>query len=148
MVLCIGLTACQADGQKMDEKDIPVNVKNALTKSYGVKSAKWDKEDENYEANFKAKGKETSVVFDASGAILETEVEIKKSELPASVLATIKTDFADYKIEEVAKIDTKGVTTYEVEVEKGEESFDLIFDTQGKLLKKEKKEDEDGDEEG
>ncbi len=146
IVFCIGLVACQADAQKINEKDVPANIKNVLTKSFGVTSAKWDKEDSNFEANFKAKGKETSVVFDASGAILETEVEIKKSELPASIMETLKKDYADAKIEEVAKIDAKGVTTYEVEVEIGEDTFDLIFDTDGNLIKKEKKEDEDEEE--
>ena len=146
MVVCIGLAACQADAQKINEKDVPAIVKNSLTKSFGEQSAKWDKEGENFEASFKAKGKETSVVFDAAGSILETEVEIKKSELPASVSEILKKDFANAKIEEVAKIDTKGVTTYEVEVEIGEDSFDLIFDAQGKLIKKEKKEDDEEEE--
>ena len=146
MVVGIGLFACHADGQKMNEKDVPVVVKTTLEKSFGVKTAKWDKEDEHYEANFKDKGKETSVVFDASGGILETEVEIKKSELPAAVMATIKNDFADYKIEEVAKIDVKGITSYEVEVEKGEEAYDLIFDVDGTLIKKVKKGEDDEDE--
>ncbi len=143
MVVCIGLVACQSDAQKVSEKDVPEMVKGALTKSFGVTKAKWDKEDNNYEANFKNNGKETSVVFDEAGAILEIEVEIKKSELPAVIMEVIKKEYADYKIEEVAKMEASGVTTYEVEVEKGEEAFDLIFDSTGKLLKKEKITEED-----
>ena len=48
--------------------------------------------------------------------------------------------WACWKIEESAKILANGVTTYEVEVEKGEKSFDLFFDDNGKLLKKTQKE--------
>lgn len=148
MAVCIGLVGCQSDAQKINESDVPANVKNALANSFGIKSAKWDKENENFEANFKEKGKETSVVFDATGVILETEVEINKSGLPTAVLEILKKDYADAKIEEVAKIDAKGIITYEVEVAIGEDTFDLIFDTHGKLIKKEKKEDDDDEEEG
>jgi len=106
---------------------------------------KWDKEGDNYEASFKQKGNEMSVVLDASGNTFETEVEIEKSELPPAVLEVIKKDFAGYKIEEAAKITANNVVSYEAEVEKGEESFELIFDPQGKILKKEEEKEDKKD---
>lgn len=106
---------------------------------------KWDKEGDNYEASFKQKGNEMSVVLDASGNTVETEVEIEKSELPPAVLEVIKKDFAGYKIEEAAKITANNVVSYEAEVEKGEESFELIFDPQGKILKKEEEKEDKKD---
>jgi len=122
--------------QKMNTKDVPAAVKAGLEKNLQVKEAKWDKEGDNYEANFKKGGKEMSAVFDAAGAMIETEVEIAKSELPAGVQEALKKDFPGFKLEEAARITAGSVVTYEAEVEKGEETFELIFDGQGKLLKK------------
>ena len=141
-VLAFGLTT-SLQAQKMNSEDVPGTVKAGLQKAYSGKDVKWDKEGDNFEASFKQKGKETSIVLDASGKTLETEVEINKRELPVSILDVLKKDYQGYEIEEAAKIDSNGVITYETEVEKDEKTFDLIFDGQGKLLKKESKEGEE-----
>ena len=137
VVIGMGLLTMQVDAQKMNAKDVPVNVKSSLQKNYAIKDADWDKEGANYEASFEQKGTEISVVFDGIGSILETEREIKKSELPGAILDALKKDYADFELEEAARIETKGVITYETEVEKGKMSLELIFDTNGKLMKKE-----------
>jgi len=135
----------QLTAQKIDTKEVPPAVKAGLTKSMNVKDAKWDKEDNNYEANFKKDGKEMSAVFDASGALLETEVEITKAELPTAAQALLKKEYADFKLEEVAKTTAKDKVTYEAEVEKGEQTWELIFDAKGNLLKKEQEKEEGDD---
>jgi hypothetical protein len=123
--------------QKIDSKNVPASVKNSLNQNFGVTIATWDKEGEDYEANFKVQGKKASVVFSPTGIILETENTIDQSSLPASVKTTLEKDYAGYKIEEAEKITSKGVIQYEAKVEKGEKSFELLFDVDGKLLKKE-----------
>ncbi|MBA4145034.1 MAG: hypothetical protein C0523_04665 [Cytophaga sp.] len=136
MVFGLVLAITQVNAQKMNAKDVPANVKNSLEKSYAVKDADWDKEGANYEASFEQKGIEISVVFDGAGSILETEHEIKTNELPTEILDALKRDYADFKIEEAARIETKGMITYETEIEKGRMSLDLIFEASGKLIKK------------
>ncbi len=136
MVFGLGLAITQVNAQKVNARDVPANVKSSLEKNYSVKDADWDKEGTNYEASFEQNGIETSVVFDGAGSILETEREIKKNELPTAILDVLKKDYADFEIEEAARIETKGVITYETEVEKGRMSLDLIFEASGKLIKK------------
>jgi hypothetical protein len=138
-------TATSLYAQKINSKDVPDPVKTGLQKTYTVKDVDWDKEGDNYEASFKQKGNEMSVVLDASGNTVETEVEISKKELPPPVLEVLKKDFAGYKIEEAAKITANNVVSYEAEVEKGEQSFELIFDPQGKILKKEEEKEDKKD---
>jgi hypothetical protein len=106
-------------------------VKTALSKTYpNAKSIKWDKEESNYEASFKIDNLDHSVLFDAKGNILESEVAVK--ELPKNVLEYLNKNYPNQKITELAKItDAKGVVTYEAEI-KGK---DLIFDANGKFLK-------------
>lgn len=139
LILALCFTGAEIRAQKMNSTDVPVAVKNSLETTLQIKVATWDKEDENYEANFRKDGKKMSVLFNNAGTVLETEVEIIKSELPDNVNETLIQDFSDYKIDEICKITTKGVVTYEVEIEKPGNSFELLFDVQGKLLKKEDK---------
>lgn len=136
---------CQANAQKIKSSEVPAAVKNSLLKTYSMKDADWDKEGDSFEANFEQNGKKLSVLFDASGTLMEAETEIKKKELPQPVLVALKKDYAEYEIEEAAKIESKGVISYEVEVEKGKQKFDLIFDPNGKLLKKLAKANEEKD---
>ncbi len=87
-----------------------------------------------FEASFEQNKNDMSVVLDKVGIVKEVETEIAKDKLPKAILETLKKDFADHDIEETAMIVANGVTTYEVEVEKGKKSWDLIFDSAGKLL--------------
>lgn len=139
----VAFGVCPAIAQKIKEKDVPQIVKSAFMKAYpNAKGVKWDKEDAGFEASFDQNKNEMSVVLDKIGVVKEVETGIAKDKLPKAVLDVLKKDFADHDIEETAMIVADGVTTYEVEVEKGKKSSDLIFDSTGKLLKKIDKEDE------
>ena len=141
MILAIVcLSANFAFAQKVKESEVPAIVKATFAKSYpGAKGVQWEKENDAFESSFQQNKQEMSVVIDAMGVVTEVETEIDKGSLPAAVQATLKKEFKDYKVEDAAMIVSAGVTTYEAEVEKGKESFDLIFDTNGKLMSKELK---------
>ena len=88
-------------------------------------------EDGKYEAEVKLDGKEASAVF-TKRVMEESEVEIKYSEMPATVAEYIKTHYKGTTVKEVAKITkSNGVINYEVAI-KGK---DIIFDAAGKFLK-------------
>lgn len=143
IAMALILTMCQTEAQKLKSSDVPAVVKSSFEKSFTVSRVAWEKEDANFEASFKADGKEVSVVLDGTGNILETETEIKKGALPQAVLAALANEYKDYEVEEAAKIEAAGVITYEVEVEQGKKTFELIFDATGKLLKKEEVSDDE-----
>lgn len=118
-----------AFAQKMNATKVPVAVKTAFTKEYAeATGVKWDKEKSDYEASFKMKGEDLSVLFDAKGMVLETEKGITAKELPASVQTALK----GKKIKEAAIITKNGMTYYEAEVG----GKDLLFDAQGKAIDK------------
>lgn len=131
-----------AEAQKMKSSEVPVAVKSAFEKQYpDVKDADWEKEGANYEAEFEVNDTETSVVFDANGTLLETEVEIESSALPQAANDYVAKNYPGSKIKEAAKItDAAGTVTYEAEVGKS----DLIFDASGNFLKEIKKNEEKG----
>ncbi len=123
-----------ASAQKISSTKVPAPVKNSFSSAYpGVKTVKWEKENGGYEAGFKQAGNEMSAVFKADGTQLESEMEIKATELPAAVTAYVKEHYKGAAIKEAAKITktTSGEVNYEAEV-KGK---DLLFDKAGKFIK-------------
>lgn len=132
------LTFSCANAQKMNETDVPANVKSGFAKKYpGAKVEKWEKEGTDYEAEFDLNKVETSAVFDASGNFKEVEQEIKTSELPKAVTDYCTKNYAGYKLTEAAKItDSTGKVMYEAEMSKGKEHFDALFDDKGNFVKK------------
>lgn len=133
MMMAASLMTGSAFAQKMQENDIPAVVKSALQKAHpDAKGIKWEKEGDNFEAEFEQGKTEQSVVLNAQGSILETEVEIAVAELPQKAKDYVATNYKGQALKEAAKItDAKGVVTYEAEI-KGK---DLIFDAAGTFLK-------------
>ena len=132
MMVLAALITFSACAQKLKEADVPAAVKASFTKHYPGVTAKWEKEDGKYEAGFKKDGNSMSALFEANGTMTESEMDIKVSDLPATVLAYVKEHYKGKTIKEGAKI-TKadGTVNYEAEVD----GKDVIFDAAGKFLK-------------
>ena len=115
---------------------IPTNVKEAFSKDFPEKKAKWGMEDGNYEAEFKIKGSDASAIYDKKGKRKALEIAIKTSELPSNALEYLKKNYPTNKITEAAKItDDKDVVTYEAEIGKDGKSYDVLLDANGKFIK-------------
>lgn len=111
-------------------------------------SVEWEKENENeWEAEFKLNNINYSANFLNDGTWKETEHEIEVQSLPESVQSTLKNDFSRYKIEETEITETPDYTAYEVEIEKGGSTMEVVIDSEGKVLKKKEAEDEEDDNE-
>lgn len=130
MVSVIGTTAM---ARKMKEKDVPATVKSAFENAFPkAEEVKWGMEDENYEADFELDEIDQSAILNTEGKVLETEVEIEISELPAKVKSYVNSHYQGKAIKKAEKItDAKGVVTYEAEMKKK----DLVFDNEGNFLK-------------
>jgi uncharacterized membrane protein YkoI len=121
--------------QKADPSKVPAMAKQAFAKQYPGITGKWEKENSNYEVNFKKDGKTMSAVIDEKGTILETETDITISSLPAGVESYIKTHYKGAAIKEAAQIiKANGEIIYEAEVNKK----DVLFDANGKFIKEAK----------
>lgn len=132
LVAAAAMISSLAWAQKINEKEVPIAVKNALHQKYpDAKEVKWEKENQYIEAEFDVKKADVSVLFDDQGNIIETEQEIEINELPKGVVDYVKSHYKQ-NIKEAAKItDAKGTVTYEAEIK----GMDLIFDSNGKFLK-------------
>jgi hypothetical protein len=124
---------------------VPEVVKKSFAAQYpSATKVEWGIEKAGeYEAEFKLNSTDMSVVYDEKGTALEIESEIKETDLPQAVKATLAKDFTGYKIDEFEKTDAKGVVTFEMEARKDNKEFELVFDSNGKLLKQEEEKDKD-----
>ena len=131
MLLCSGLSLA-VSAQKIDASKVPAPVKEAFAKKYSGIVPTWEKENGKFEAGFKQGGNTMSALFEANGTMTESEVDIKVSELPATILAYVKEHYKGATIKEGAKI-TKadGSINYEAEVN----GKDVIFDAHGNFIK-------------
>jgi hypothetical protein len=128
-----------AKAQELKETEVPDLVKQSFSKVYpNVKVDSWEKEATNYEAEFHLNNVESSALFSEHGNFIEFEQEIVLTDLPKAVIEYCTLNYKDYKLNEAAIItDVYKRATYEVELKKGKEKFDLLFDEQGNFNKKE-----------
>lgn len=127
-----------SDAQRKSTLKVPEQVKTAFTKQFnGAVAKKWDKEDGNYEVDFEMNGKKMSALFEANGNMIESEVAIDATEMPTAAADYIKANYKGKKVKEYAKITKRdGTVVYEAELKRK----DILFDADGKFLKKEKDE--------
>ena len=122
------------NAQKINSSDVPLEVRTAFTAMYPNESnVKWELENGKYEAEFKATGVVTSVLFLPSGSYLQTETEIPVSSLPPGVNSYAAKNFPGKTISEATRIiDANGTISYEAEIGKS----DYLFDTDGAYISK------------
>lgn len=121
----------QEKEEKNEGVEVPSVVEKAFQKAYPNVKAEWENEDGKYEAGFKYKGEEMSVLYNAQGVLEEKETEIKLSKLPAMASSYISKKQLG-KIKEASKITkTNGTVMYEAEIATG----DVLFDAKGNFVK-------------
>jgi len=132
--------AMSVSAQKSKDDKIPAEARAGFAAKFsGAKSVKWSVEKPGeFEVDFTLNKVEQSCLLDSKGNLLETEIEVKESDLPQAVKAAIGKDFAGYKLDEITKAtDAKGVVAFEMEAVKGKDKLAIEFDPNGKLLSKE-----------
>ena len=124
--------------EKVFPEDVPAAVNQAFANKFpDATDIHYQMENKDYEINFKFNGVETSANFDPTGKWLETETGLKQSELPKEVIASISKNFAGFKLSEIGKVETPshGVS-YEMDLKKGNEGYEVQFNAKGDILSK------------
>jgi Putative beta-lactamase-inhibitor-like, PepSY-like len=135
MAVAIGVISVSACGQKLRESQVPSATKAAFTKKYPGLKGSWEKENGNYEVNFRQDNKTMSAVIEKNGTIVETETVIPISDLPQSASTYVKEHYKGAKIKEAAKIvKANGEVNYEAEIN----HKDVVFDANGKFIREAK----------
>lgn len=129
--------------QKLNSEKVPSYVLSAFKNKFPEASnVKWELENKTtYEAEFKMNDMEVSANFNNLGDWLETETEIKSTEIPEIIKETLSKDFSGYKINEASKLEsTVYGNCFELEIQNVKETIDVIFAQDGIVLNKSKEE--------
>ena len=93
------------------ETDIPdVVIKAFEAKFPDAQDVEWEKEDNGYEAEYEVGGVEYEAEFDNAVNWVDTEKEIKVSDLPAVYAEAVNNNYTGYENGEVERRDTQEYT--------------------------------------
>ena len=101
-------------------------------------STEWFVQGEIYKVYYKLdRQNRITSYFDRKGNWLETETEIGVEELNSAVLNVLETKFNDYEIVDIEIIKTFDFKIlYEIDLIRNDKSYDILFDTTGRILRK------------
>lgn len=141
LIILAGLGSSLVLAQNLKKAEVPALVIAKFTSLYpNVTNEEWEKEDGNYEAEFETDEKETNVIIDVSGNLLGSSAEVGPNDLPKAIIEYAGKNFPGKKLKEMTKMtDSKGIVTYEIEIQKDE----MIFDANGNFVRKEEEKDDD-----
>lgn len=139
-ILILTLVAGLSHAQHLKESEVPGPALKAFHDNYkGIQAKSWEKEKNNtYEVEFSWDNKEHTIIFNPEGLLLW-----KQEEIAASALLKTTTDYLDknypgYKIKEAKQgMMPTGDANYEVEIKKGKDELELMFDSLGNFVSKE-----------
>lgn len=144
-MLLFGSVACSQNNGTIHIPDVVMEQFKARFAQ--AEKVKWEMEGkEEYEANFQLNGEKVSANFRTDGTWTETERRMKVQDLPGTVRESIGKNYGGYKMEEAESVETPDGPRYEVELEKGETTMEVVFDAQGNVLKSTVEEEDEGEE--
>ena len=132
------LLAAPAFAQNLTPAQVPAAVVTTFHQTFSQATAvRWEREHGGYEAGFRQGRTVMSAVFDAAGALQETETGMAPGALPAPVRHTLATRYKGIKVSEVAKIVAAktGAVTYEAEVREHGRARDVLFTADGREVR-------------
>ena len=145
--LTLGLASRADEEGKVDLKDVPAKVKDALKAKYPkadvVSAEKGDVDGTKvYEFELKEGDKRWEASFTPDGKFHSSEEPVKEADLPAKVKDAFKKKYGDVKVVSIEKETTgegkEAKIVFEVVFEKDKEKIEAQFDPDGKFLGEEK----------
>lgn len=146
LLVAVTLTGCAAHEEHEESEakgsstlaQAPAPAQESIKKIVGShKLGDVDAENENgkttYEAEYKAKS-EYSVSVDETGKILELEVEVDPSIIPAAVTDAATKAHPDSKLGEMAITEANGKLFYELDVKAPDKKYEMQITPDGSIL--------------
>ncbi|SFV28796.1 hypothetical protein [Thermoflavifilum thermophilum] len=135
LLISLSLFVHTSFAQRIPESKVPASCVQAFHKLYPqVKNYFWEKEHQNFEANWKENGLDHSVAFSATGVFAGSEIDVPLSQIPPQIRDYAAKHHLDIKEASINE-DAQHRKTYELDDAKG---MAYIFDVQGKWIKTQK----------
>lgn len=122
------------------QQEIPKAITDQFQKMYvNAENVDWKEGDKgNFVADFKLEADKAKTVFSQDGTWIKTIIFIGEDKLPDAVMAAIKAAFTGgFSFMEVELIKSAEDDKYEAEIKLDGNSYKVLFDESGNILKKE-----------
>ena len=114
---------------------IPLQVRSAFTKNHPGIEAAWEVENAQYEATYFINNKKNTVIYEESGDLFATEIEIDEQEMPNKVTSYLSRHYKDVLIPPGKRITkVNGEVSFQVKVNESK----LLFNGDGKFITSDK----------
>lgn len=138
--LCVLLLVYSpVSAQNVQQRGVPAVVLNAFQQQFpNARQVDWEKKrNGNYEVEFDNGwfSRDHLAIISPEGKVLRYEEELASYSLPDAVKQKIKVEFDGYRVGDVKKVETGGLTTYAVELESRRGDLEVLFATDGKIMK-------------
>jgi len=142
LMLCAMFMLCstQLYCQNVSSKSIPTKVKNEFAAKYpNALNVKWEIENKTtYEAVFKLNNESVSTNFSQDGNWLETEKEIKASQLPNAVMDALNKKYPNAGLSEVAEVETPENGSFlDIDLSYNKKKYVVEMKSSGEIIKAE-----------
>lgn len=150
IVLAGGVQQNMAGEKRITKKNVPKPVLSAFEKAYPNATVKGyakevDKGKIEYEVGSREGGISRDISYDAEGNVLALEETIPASDAPEAVQDALKAQFSKAKTARCEKVTENGTTKYEFLLRSGKKLQEVVFEPDGKLVKKEAKKTQEKD---
>ncbi|MBM7417512.1 MULTISPECIES: PepSY-like domain-containing protein [Chryseobacterium] len=135
----LGLSITNISAQDIRQSEVPSVILNHFQKSFPkAADIDWEIKGNYYEVEFETGflGDDHKILYSRDGKLVRHEEEISKSNLPKTVLASIKRSFNGYRTDDIKKITEGGKVIYNVELKNYSQEWKVVFDEQGRILQK------------
>lgn len=135
----LGLSITNISAQDIRQSEVPSVILNHFQKSFPkAADIDWEIKGNYYEVEFETGflGDDHKILYSRDGKLVRHEEEISKSNLPKTVLASIKRSFNGYRTDNIKKITEGGKVIYNVELKNNSQEWKVVFDAQGRILQK------------
>lgn len=127
---------------KTFQPKIPDSILKSFQKHFpDAKNVKWeideDDDDKIWEAEFKFLKKKHSACFDINGNLLETEYETNLDNVPSRIIKKMQEIYPKGRIKSIEHVTKNSNIFYEIEIKLKKDTYEVLFNESGDLIKSE-----------
>ena len=136
VVVAFLLFFANANAQRISQSNVPAVVLNSFQVKFpNAEDLEWKLNDGDYEVNCKVNGKSNEVKMDFRGKVLKLHQDLYVSEIPKSVLASIRQKEPFFDVNDADKFEENGKVIYTVKFENDHRDRFFWIDDKGQLIK-------------
>ena len=124
----------KAGAQDLQPNEVPSIVVNAFQSRYSnATDVDWKKKGDLFKVEFEIGKRGHDLWIDKSGNITKHKEDIAKSDIPQAIAKKLQSDYKDFRIDDVDKIEENNKVYYRVELDGKPEDKQVMFLEDGSI---------------